>query len=722
MKRRFQPTLLQLFFFATVLVAVAVASTFTYFVESSRRSIVRRSESLRDAEARRIDARLTSELDVARRALDDIERSVRFGTLAEDDQAAVEARLFSEMLDLPALSDVAFTRATPIGYDAEGYPLLAAADRWQVSVYRRSAEPDSALATRRIRMTGAHFLAEVRARPKGGELHAGDFAREGGAPDPTAHATFQTTAARRNTGRALWSDLHFSELDAALPASARRVVVTVQQALRDQAGQTLAVVRVGLSTHTIDSLPRSATVEGDEREPQRIFLCDTEGRLVARLDPEDRLELSGDDLRVVPAHLPAPIARALSSPSLRALTTERPEGNDAFDAAGVRYLATFRALPSSQGWIVGVVVPEGLYTRDLRDLRRRFLVAFLVVAVVIAIGGGLVLREIERAFRRIAAVTARMRHFDFAPASAPTPFRDVAEVFDGLERAKTAMRALGKYVPIDLVRELYEANREPVLGGELREISMMFTDIEGFTNLSERMPPDALARALGRYLEAMTEAIRSANGTVDKFIGDAVMALWNAPTPTADHASCACRAALGCIRATGALYASPQWSGIAPLFTRFGLHRARVMVGHFGAPERLGYTALGDGVNLTARLESLCKHYGIAILASHAVYTEAKRDFCFRLVDKVAVKGKTEAVLVYELLGARGHCDELLRPAAIYELALEAYFARDFAAALALLEPLAADAPSRVLRERCRKMAVHPPPEEWNGIYAAETK
>src|SRR5262249_26605097 len=143
----------------------------------------------------------------------------------------------------------------------------------------------------------------------------------------------------------------------------------------------------------------------------------------------------------------------------------------------------------------------------------------------------------------------------------------------------------------------------------------------------------------------------STGGTVDKFIGDAVMAFWNAPTTLPDHARRACRAALVCMDGTRALYASSAWDGLPPLFTRYGLHCARVMVGHFGAPDRLSYTALGDGVNLAARLEPLCKQYDVAALASETIHERAGDEFAFRLVDRVAVKGKNEPVRVYELLG-----------------------------------------------------------------------
>ena len=292
----------------------------------------------------------------------------------------------------------------------------------------------------------------------------------------------------------------------------------------------------------------------------------------------------------------------------------------------------------------------------------------------------------------------------------------------GVERAKTSMRALGKYVPIDLVRDLYESNREPELGGTLVEISLMFSDIEGFTALSERIAPDSLAKALGGYLEAMTGGIRSTNGTVDKFIGDSVMAFWNAPSPCPDHARRACLAVLACMRATRELYASPSWAGLPPLFTRFGLHRAKVMVGHFGAPERLSYTALGDGVNLASRLEGLCKLYGVATLVSETIAVEVGDEFAFRFIDRVAVKGKTEAIRVHELLGLRAECAGEIERAKTYEEALEAYFSRDFPRALVLLRRMGDDRASRVLVERCTAMLVHPPSLEWNGVYVATAK
>jgi adenylate cyclase len=709
MRSRSPPlTLIRLFVVTTIAIAVAVGATFSAFLESSRKSIVERSNVLRDTEARRIDERVRSELGVAAAALGDVERAVHYGVMRWDDPPAMEARLFSELLDHPTLSDITFTHATKISDLPDGEAALAPNDRWQISVFRATADPGSEITTRRTSLADGRFVTDVRRRTRGAGLLAAPWSSGPTAPDPTTHPTFATTASRRFHGRAIWSDLSFSELDSAMPEAERRIVVTVQKAVEDADDRFAGVLRVGLGAHTIDAVPRLAGADASVQ----IVLCDPQGRLVARLDPDDRVQLGGDDLRVVPAHPPRVIATALTPP-LR---------SGPFDVGGTRYLATFRPLANTQDWVVGVVVPEDHYTHDLNALRDRFLPVFGAVNGIVLVAGIFVLGQLRRSLGRVVAATARMRRFDFSVSSASAPLREVADVLDGVERAKTSMRALGKYVPIDLVRQLYEANVEPRLGGEASEISLMFTDIEGFTRFSEKLAPDELARALGLYLEVMTRAIASTGGTVDKFIGDAVMAFWNAPTPTADHAQRACRAVLACRRATRDLYASEAWRGLPSLFTRFGLHRARVMVGHFGAPERFSYTALGDGVNLAARLEPLCKQYGVATLLSEAIVGPCRDVFAFRLIDKVAVKGKSEWVRVYELLGGLDECDEELTLARAYETALEAYFARDFAGARDLLRSHTDDPPSRVLTARCEAMIANPPPVDWNGVFVATSK
>jgi adenylate cyclase len=175
------------------------------------------------------------------------------------------------------------------------------------------------------------------------------------------------------------------------------------------------------------------------------------------------------------------------------------------------------------------------------------------------------------------------------------------------------------------------------------------------------------------------------------------------------------------MEATRALYASKAWAGLPPLTTRFGLHHARVMVGHFGAPTRISYTALGDGVNVAARLEPLCKQYGVTTLVSESIVEEAKDDFVFRRIDRVAVKGKSRGLDVYELLGPAGTTKGPRFER--YEEAFDAYLAREFARAATILEPLRSeDPPSAVLHARCKELGTRPPAEGWTGVHVAASK
>jgi len=443
----------------------------------------------------------------------------------------------------------------------------------------------------------------------------------------------------------------------------------------------------------------------------------------ALLDADGRPDPDGD-VRVVPASPPPQVTAALHA-SIMHDVTSGGSSVARVNVGGTPYLVSVASLleDRTQGWLVGIVVPEAYYLRELEASRRRALVIAAVLMLVAVAGSALMLRAMRRDLGRLIGETTRLSGFDFAPARREAgTFRDVQAAADSLEQAKTALRALGKYVPLDLVRQLYEARVEPMLGARIQDVTLLFSDVEGFTTLSEQLTPNALAVALGAYLETMTRAIHSTGGIIDKYTGDGVMALWNTPNPCARHAERACEAALACRDATTTLFASAAWAGMAPWRTRFGIHRAEVNVGHFGAPDRMSFTAMGDGVNLASRLEGLNKQYGTFLLVSASVELDARERFDFRRVDRVAVKGKREGVEIFELLGRRETAAP--RPAFVarYEQALEAYFARRFDDALAILDGCADDAPSRVLAERCRHFRIEGPPADWDGIYVAKEK
>jgi PAS domain S-box-containing protein len=294
--------------------------------------------------------------------------------------------------------------------------------------------------------------------------------------------------------------------------------------------------------------------------------------------------------------------------------------------------------------------------------------------------------------------------------------QDITEKKRAAELA--AIRVWGKYAPVDLVRRLYREKSEPALGGELMEISIMFSDIKGFTTFSEQLDPSQLADMLGLYLETLSHIIQQdTHGTIDKYIGDAIMTIWNAPEPVRNHPQMACLAAVRCRQAARSLAQTPEWRGFPAFETRFGLHCAKALVGHFGARDRMNYTAIGDAINLASRLEGLNKRYGSSIVASKTVVERAKEAFDFRLLDVVAVKGKSNPITIYELLGTKGALEHCHQAVSAYETAFEEYSAGNFERALALLRENSSDPPSRVLMERCEAFSKIPPAEDWSGIY-----
>jgi adenylate cyclase len=279
---------------------------------------------------------------------------------------------------------------------------------------------------------------------------------------------------------------------------------------------------------------------------------------------------------------------------------------------------------------------------------------------------------------------------------------------------------MGKYVPMDLVRRLYHRGEEPQLGGESTQLTVLFSDIKGFTEFAEAMNADTVAIHLGAYLQVLASVIQREKGTIDKFIGDSVMAFWNAPEPVPGFPALACRAALAGRDALAQLYGSPAWDGLPPFETRFGLHHCVASVGHFGSPDRFNYTAIGDGINLASRLEGLNKYYGTTILASAALREAAGPGFIWRRLDRVAVKGKKEGLDIYELIAE----STLAAPPSVvtYEQALGAYLAGDFQRAIDLAGTQPDDHPSAVLVARCKTYIATPPPADWDGVYAFVTK
>ncbi len=299
-----------------------------------------------------------------------------------------------------------------------------------------------------------------------------------------------------------------------------------------------------------------------------------------------------------------------------------------------------------------------------------------------------------------------------------SPFSELREVERAFDDMKIGLNALKKYVPSDLIRWMLDWHVEPKLGGEVRELTIFFSDIKDFTPTCESMSPDRVAHVLGDYLSAVCRPIAERKGTVDKYIGDCVMAFWNAPENVDRHAEEACTAAMEIQRAVDLLHETkPE---MPRLDTRIGVHTARVMVGNFGSNERFNYSILGDGVNLASRLEGLNKLFGTRVIVSEHTHRLVKSSFEMRRLGLVKILGKAEPVTVYELMGGSGTLDShRLRMARMYERGLDQFVAGRFDAAEEFFGNVLAedpeDRPAQRMKTECEYYLEHRPAEGWQG-------
>jgi len=312
-----------------------------------------------------------------------------------------------------------------------------------------------------------------------------------------------------------------------------------------------------------------------------------------------------------------------------------------------------------------------------------------------------------------------------------------ALAFMRTERERAEIRgAFGHYLSPELVEQLARNPRLLQLGGEQREITVMFTDVRGFTTISEQFDPQGLTRFMNRFLTPMTDLILSRQGTIDKYMGDAIMAFWNAPLAVPDHARRACGAALAMQERLTAL--NQEWQAEAaaegrrhiPVNIGVGLNTGPASVGNFGSEQRFTYSCLGDDVNLASRLEGQCKTYGVGIIIGDKTRAQAD-DFATIELDLIMVKGKTEPERVFALLGDATTA-QTPRYLALMEKQgefLQRYRSGGFADALGMIDACDAAAEAagwrqgyyEMMRERLKSL-MDDPPADWTGVYVAKEK
>jgi adenylate cyclase len=302
------------------------------------------------------------------------------------------------------------------------------------------------------------------------------------------------------------------------------------------------------------------------------------------------------------------------------------------------------------------------------------------------------------------------------------------------EREKRKVRgAFQQYLSPEVIRRLLESPE--LVEPRKTEVTVMFSDIRGFTTISEKLDAQELALFLNDYLTAMTQVVFAQNGTLDKYIGDAVMAFWGAPFEEPGHAASACRAAIEMLERLGELQARWKAEGKPRIEIGIGLNTGVASVGNMGSTLRYGYTAMGDAVNLASRLEGLNKEYGTQLIVSESTYLAAgaDADLLFRDLDLIRVKGKQLPVKIYELVGSAkrladsgGDAGDWAARLALFAEGRACYNRREWSEARAIfqrvLDRWPEDGPARVFWTRCESYLTEGPTASWDGVYVMTHK
>ncbi|MCE9596417.1 MAG: adenylate/guanylate cyclase domain-containing protein [Spirochaetia bacterium] len=470
--------------------------------------------------------------------------------------------------------------------------------------------------------------------------------------------------------------------------------------------------------------------------PRRLNYLDY-SRAIKRLEPEQLVALKKvydineiDKTILVKADIPADVRATV--PDI--LDSIGYTYNIRFKSGSEEYLASFHDFPDSYGksWMIGVLVPINDFIGPLKNTILQ--VAIISIGILVISIGLIVLvaHRVLKPLKLIAQDMNRIQALDIdETVSHASFFYEIALIANALASMKHGLKAFSKFVPFTLVKQLIASGNAAELGGEKRHLTMMFTDIEGFTTISESLSTEQLLQHISEYLDSLTKIILNQHGTVDKYIGDAIMCFWGAPLLDPDQEYHACKTALLCISKLRELNSKWVKEGKPALNTRFGIASGDVSVGNMGSSDRMNYTVLGDSVNLAARLEGINKYYGTDIIVSESTFAVVKDRFLFRPLDVVAVKGKTRGVVIYQLLGEISDPEtqpapDVIQAQKLTEQGFNAFMNRDFETALATYSELAKRFPhdplGKMFLERCQEYLNNPPGADWDGVTHMKTK
>ena len=401
----------------------------------------------------------------------------------------------------------------------------------------------------------------------------------------------------------------------------------------------------------------------------------------------------------------------------------------------IEYIALFKAIKNEgfDGWDYLMLTTIDDFIGSVKVTQRNTLIICLIILILSIIIIALFAKRISTPINNLSEQADRITNFDLeAVEGVKSGIKEIQKLQNSISRMRKSLTSFAKCVPKNLVKKLVDKGVEVKIGGTKKLLTIFFSDIANFTTISETYPAEKLVLHLSEYFEEMTGILNKHNGTIDKYIGDAIMGFWGAPQHDSNHSLHCCVSALLCQRRLLDLNRKWVYEKKPQFLTRIGIHTGEVIVGNIGSSERMNYTIIGDSVNLAARLEGTNKVYGTNIIISDVTVRHLQEHAVVRPLDIVAVKGKNEGVPIYELVALK-NSDPLALPSAEqikfcdeFTKGFRFYLEQRWDEAINIFNTLqitfGKDEPCEMYIQRCEEFKKAPPPVDWDGVYHLKSK
>lgn len=518
----------------------------------------------------------------------------------------------------------------------------------------------------------------------------------------------------------VWTDLFIQDLN-------RMVGITCAVPLLGTNGKFMGVMGTSVTLKNFSSILQNIPVKG------LALVVNKKGEIVAHPTEKETSKVVNGEAHLITLE---DLASKKEAEAFR-MRMQKADVDQTFimNFENTEYIVDFQAFKEEgfSSWEFFVITPIDVFIGKVKEIQKNTMLICLFILIVSILLIAYIAKRIAGPINDLSRQADKITNFDLSDDNGVTSnVREIQNLQNSISRMRTSLISFGRFVPKNLVKKMMDKGIEVKIGGKRKTLSIFFSDIANFTTISETYPSEKLVQHLSEYFEEMSSILTNHNGTIDKYIGDAIMAFWGAPQQDSQHALNCCLSALLCQKRLLDLNRKWKYEKKPELETRIGIHVGEAIVGNIGSSERMNYTLIGDSVNLAARLEGTNKMYGTHIIISESTVKQLHEHAVVRPLDIVAVKGKNEGIKIYELL-ALNNSDPLVLPtheqqrmcdtfSKAFNWYLEQRWDEAIGAFQELINLYGKDYACELYITRCNEYKNNPPPADWDGIFHMRSK